>query len=182
MLALVISETIKGNRRNGIAIALSPLITDLPIILISIFLLKSLAGTTLILAGLSIIGGLFVAYLGVQNLRFKQIKERDTLDYRNSLKYGVIANVLSPHPYLFWITIGAPLYIKSTGENSSVFIAFLVGFYIFLIGSKISLALLSEAIKGFIHSTTYKNIMKFMGIILIVLAFLLIFDGLSLLS
>ena len=43
LLALVISETLRHNIRSGIKVALAPIVTDLPIILISLFILAKLS-------------------------------------------------------------------------------------------------------------------------------------------
>lgn len=177
----MISETLKGNKFNGILIALVPLITDLPIVLISIYLLKSIADTAYIFGPLSILGGLFLLYLGIQNLKFvpKDVKTKNS--YRSSIKYGVFTNFLSPHPYLFWITIGAPAFIKAGDSGTIHSYLFVLGFYVLLIGAKITVALISNSIKGFLSSKSYQTIMKLIGIVLIFYGILLIYDGLKLL-
>lgn len=181
LLTLVISETLKGNRLNGILIALAPLITDLPIILISIYLLKSLSNTGFVLSVLSFLGGIFLIYLGIQNFRFNPETKSAKSDYHASLRYGVIANLLSPHPYIFWITIGAPTFIKASEVGTYSSLAFTAGFYLLLIGSKIIIAIISGVAKNLIQSIVYTFIMKLMGAILLILAVLLILDGYRLL-
>ena len=178
---LVISETLKGNRVNGILIALSPLLTDLPIILFSIFFMHLFSNTDLILGILSISGGLFLIYLGVQNFKTTIHKDVQVNNYKNSIKNGMTTNILSPHPYIFWITIGAPMFVKASKISNTSQILFIIGFYSLLIGSKVIVALISDKVKGFIRSSAYKNIMRFMGVILFVLASLMIYDGISLL-
>ncbi|MDH3383440.1 MAG: LysE family translocator, partial [Deltaproteobacteria bacterium] len=44
LLAMVLSQTIRHGAREGIKIAAAPLLTDLPIILVSTFLLAKLSG------------------------------------------------------------------------------------------------------------------------------------------
>lgn len=71
LLTLVISETIRHNRREGIKVALSPLITDIPIILLSFFVFYKLSGFDMIIGMISIAGGIFIAYLGCEALKMK---------------------------------------------------------------------------------------------------------------
>lgn len=181
LLTMVISETIKGNKFNGIAIALAPLITDIPIVFFSIIVLNSIADTDIIIALLSIFGALFLVYMGIQNFRFDAPPSNEKLGYGLSLKYGVIANVLSPHPYIFWITIGAPTFIKASANGNLGPFSFIFGFYLLLVGSKAIIAIISGKIKGFLQSNVYKYIMNFMGLVLFFLAALMVYNAIALL-
>ena len=179
---LVMSETLKGNRINGILISLSPLLTDLPIILISVYSLQLIADIDLIYGLLSIAGGLFLIYLGIQNFKFDPQKSVVASNYRISIKNGIITNLLSPHPYIFWLIIGAPTFVKA-GKSSTLSQAlFIIGFYVLLIGSKIAVAIIAAKAKDFLQSSTYTNITKVMGLIFLVLASVMIYDGIGLLN
>jgi len=59
LLALVISETILHDIRAGIKVALAPLVTDLPIIVLTIFILSRLSGFHGILGVISLAVFLF---------------------------------------------------------------------------------------------------------------------------
>jgi threonine/homoserine/homoserine lactone efflux protein len=63
LLVLVISQTIKHGYLEGIKVAMVPVITDLPIVLISVGFLSLISGFNLLIGSISIIGGLYVAYL-----------------------------------------------------------------------------------------------------------------------
>jgi len=176
----VISETLRGNKLNGILIAIVPLITDAPIILVSVFILKVLPSTQLILGILSLFGGAFLTYLGIQNLNFSPIVSNSSTNYRSTIKNGIVANFLSPHPYLFWISIGAPTCIRASESSTLNPIAFIAGFYLLLIGSKVVVAIVSSKVKNFIKSNLYVYLMKFLGLILLILAVLMFYDGFQL--
>ena len=75
LLALVISQTLKHGMREGVKVALAPLITDLPIILVSLLVLTRLTDFKTVLGVISIIGGVFVAYLAYGNFRAPRLKE-----------------------------------------------------------------------------------------------------------
>ncbi len=177
LLSLVVSETLRGNRLNGILIALAPLLTDLPIVLISIFLLKALSGSDILLGLLNIFGSIFLFYIGIKNLRLRKTRDISVRDYSRSIKYGVIANLLSPHPYLFWITVGAPTFIKASEIERISGYFFIAGFYLLLIGSKVIIAFVTGFFNNFLKGKTYQNLMRLMGLIIIVFAIAMLFDG-----
>lgn len=177
LLTMVISETLRGNKVNGMLISIAPLITDLPIVLLSITILNSFQSTDLILGMLSITGAAFLIYLGIKNFSFNANSPNTKSSYTASIKYGIIANLLSPHPYLFWITIGAPIFTKASKTGAANSFGFIVGFYLLLVSSKIVIALISSRIKGFLNSNTYKNIMKLIGVVLFIFSGVMIYEG-----
>src|SRR6266567_4411740 len=62
LLGLVITQTLQRGWRAGGMVALAPLLSDLPIVLLTILVLSHLPSA--VLSWLGIIGGLFVIYLG----------------------------------------------------------------------------------------------------------------------
>ena len=158
-------------------IAIAPLITDLPIVFFSIYILKSFSNTDFILGILSIFGGVFLIYLAIGNFRFNPKANTVRSSYGSSIKYGILTNILSPHPYLFWITIGAPTFIKASKSGTSNSFAFIIGFYLLLVSSKVIIALISSKVKGFLNSSSFKMTMKLIGAFLLVLAVVMIYEG-----
>ena len=69
LLTLVISRTLRHGVKEGIKVAAAPLVTDLPIILVSTFVLARLENVRPVLGGISIIVGLFVAFLAGETVR-----------------------------------------------------------------------------------------------------------------
>lgn len=182
LLTLVIAETVRHNFRAGLKVALAPLITDLPIILIALFLLSRITGFESVLGIISIIGGGFILYMGYEGLR----TSGQALDLREtkpkSLTRGILANALNPHPYLFWISVGAPTVIKAIEESVLSGVIFLGSFYVLLVGSKIGLALLASRSKTFLVGHTYIYAVRGLGLALCLLSILLFRDGLKLLN
>ena len=99
-----------------------------------------------------------------------------------SLTKGVLANALSPHPYLFWLSLGAPIMVRALSVNIFTPLIFIGGFYICLVGSKVLLAILVDKSKSFLSSRVYIYIMRFLGLVLFFLAMSLFIDGLQLLG
>ncbi|MCD4754685.1 MAG: LysE family translocator, partial [Deltaproteobacteria bacterium] len=69
LLALVISETLQHNIKAGFKVALAPIITDLPIIILTLFILVKLSNFHNVLGIISCMGGFFVLCLGYQSIR-----------------------------------------------------------------------------------------------------------------
>ncbi|MBE0521450.1 MAG: LysE family transporter [Candidatus Methanoperedenaceae archaeon] len=182
LLTLVISETLRTNSTAGIKVAVSPLVTDIPVVFVAFLILSRFSDFNHAMGLISISGSVFLGYLAYVNL-FTDDVEFDTWDLKSqSLKKGVITNFLNPHPYLFWFTIGAPTVFKALGFDIYHAIAFLSGFYVCLVGSKILVAVITGKYSKFIESKTYVYIVKTLGLVLLLFAFKFLGDGLELLG
>ena len=53
---------------------------------------------------------------------------------------GAIVNLLNPHPWIFWIGVGAPTLVTAWRDSPPRAIAFLAGFYTLIVGTKIVIA------------------------------------------
>ncbi len=178
LLALVIAETLRHDVRAGIKVALAPLITDLPIVVGALLLVSRLEDFDTALGVVSLLGGCFVAYLGVESIRTRGLDLDEEPAKPRSLTRGVITNLLSPHPYLFWLTVGAPVTIQAHGVGGGVWSgAFIVGFYLLLIGSKLALAIVSARSRTVLTGRAYLTTMRVLGVLLCGFALLLFKDG-----
>ena len=181
LLTLVITQTLRHNMKEGIKVALAPLITDLPIIILSLLLLTHLTDFDGILGTISLLGGFYVLYLAYESLFTGPVNLVFSKSQPQSLKRGVLVNALNPHPYLFWMTVGAPLIVKAKAHSPLAPLFFLGSFYIFLVGSKIALALVTAKSRTFLTSKAYLVVMRILGGILGVFGLSLLKDALSLL-
>jgi threonine/homoserine/homoserine lactone efflux protein len=182
LLVLVISETLKHNIKEGVKVSMVPIISDLPILLVSLFILSRLSNFNLLLGCISILGGIFILYLGYESLRNKGVEIKLEEQSSNSLKRGVITNALNPHPYVFYMTVGAPLMFKALDESVFSAGAFLGSFLFCLVASKVILAIIVGKSRTFLKGNAYINIMRILGIALFVFSFFLFRDGLKLLG
>ena len=179
LLTLVISETVKHNRKEGIKIAVAPLITDLPIILISLLLLSNLSEYNMVMAIIAFCGGAFIIFLAYKNFMIKDISINTDLAKPKTWLKGILANFLSPHPYLFWISVGGTILLKAIDINIYCGIAYLLGFYVMLVGSKIFVAFLVDKSKSFINSKLYIIILRLLGVVLLLFAFIFLKNGIN---
>jgi len=182
LLTLVVTETLRHGTAAGVRVALAPLVTDVPIVAASLFLLGGLAARGEILGLLGIGGALFVSYLGWENLRTKGTALDVTDEPSRSFRRGVAVNALSPYPYLFWLTVGGPITMKALDGGEARAAAFAGSFYLLLVGSKVALALAVGKSRGFLRGRSYVLIMRLLGLLLILLALSLFRDALGLLT
>jgi len=178
LLALVITQTLKHNVREGVKVAAAPFITDLPIILLSLLALKQVADFDSLLGLISLGGGLYVLHLAYGSFRTVPVDLQDSGQQPRSLRKGALINLLNPHPYLFWVTVGAPFILKAGKESLWSALAFICSFYVLLVGSKVSLALLTGKSRRFMIGKGYLYAMRVLGALLALFAIILFRDGL----
>jgi threonine/homoserine/homoserine lactone efflux protein len=173
----LISESLTGGFRRSAPIAFAPLISDLPIILLSLFLLNQLPEN--FIGIISIAGGVFALYLAWRLWgNWRKGAEPQTADTENSgtLRRGVIANFLTPGPYLFWSLLSGPILLTALRQSIAFGAAFLLGFYGVLILSLLGIALLFSQARRL--GPRVVHIMLLVSIIILVIfAGLLIWRG-----
>ncbi len=182
LLTLLFSETLQHGTKAGIKVALAPIICDLPIILLTYFILAKLSNFHSILGIISLIGGILICYMGYESIHSKQVIPSSENKESKSLTKGMLVNVLNPYPYLFWLTVGAPTLTKAMNINGVAPILFIGAFYTMLVGSKVVLALLIGRSITFFSGGVYRYILYFLSFVLFSLAFVLFRDGLKLLG
>jgi threonine/homoserine/homoserine lactone efflux protein len=179
LLAVTISETLQHGKWEGIKVAVSPLITDLPIILSVLFVLSHLTGYDSIIGIVAFFGAAYLIYSGIESLKIKTDSVELNVEKKDALKKGIIVNFGNPHPYVFWFSIGGPIIFKSLSTHVSATILFILGFYTFLVGSKVVVALIVEKSKSFINSKYYFSIIRILGIAQIVFGLTFVKVGLE---
>jgi threonine/homoserine/homoserine lactone efflux protein len=177
LLALVIRSTLRGGVGAGIRVALSPLLTDIPIIAVALALASSLPQTAL--GALGVIGGAFVIWLGVEALRDLPAPAEAAIGAaspQRDLLRGALTNALSPHPWVFWLTVGAPILAQHGAGGSALF---LTAFYVVLIGSKVAVAAALNAGRDrLVRGRGYGIVLRASGLLLLATGVLLAVDGL----
>jgi threonine/homoserine/homoserine lactone efflux protein len=167
LMTLVISETLKHNFKEGLKVAFIPIVTDLPVILLSFFLVSKAAEYNYVFGIISLVGAFFLFYLGYSNISTKPEKNTEIKTSLTPFKKAILTNLLNPNPYLFWITIGAPLIKKGLQSGYIDVGLFFIGFYSLLVGSKVIVAALTIRMRDFLKSKIYKIILRVLGMALI---------------
>jgi threonine/homoserine/homoserine lactone efflux protein len=182
LTALVIGETVSGGLRDGLKVSAAPLITDAPIVLASALVLAGLPSRDTVIGLVSLAGALFLLHLARATYRAPEAPVEAKSD-KNALKRGVIVNFLNPHPYLFWVTVGAPILVAGHAESGAASPAgFLAGFYLCLVGAKAGFAVAADRSRKFLGGRAYAWIMRLLALALLVFALAFFGKGLSLLG
>lgn len=182
LTTLVLSETLKNGRNEGIQVAISPLVSESPIILFVLVILSRVAENYTIIGAISLLGACFLFYLGLSNLTTKTKESKDGLGKDNVLLRGVTTNLLNPNAYMFWLTIGGPRIMESVQTDISAAILFVIGFYMTLVGSKMAIAIVVDKSKTLVSSKYYVYIVRALGIVLIAFALIFVRDALELIG
>ena len=179
MLALVLAQTLRHGSREGCKIALTPLVTDAPIILVTLALASTLAQLRPWLGIVCVAGGAFVLYLAWESFwPVPQIAAAPAERPRSWFK-GIVTNLVNPHPWIFWLTVGAAILAKAMAESWRVAAAFLFGFYLLLVGSKVLVALLAGRSRNLLAGRSYRVAMRVLAVLLALFALLLVREGLT---
>jgi threonine/homoserine/homoserine lactone efflux protein len=173
LMTLVIAQSLRHGPREGCKIALAPLLTDAPIIALTLALVARLAEAQKVLGALSLAGGVFVLYLAVDTFRPARVGADAPPEPPRSWLKGMLTNLLNPHPWLFWMTVGAATLARAIAESWLVAGVFLGVFYLLLVGSKVVLALIVGRSRGVLHGRPYRLILQILGALLAGFALLL---------
>jgi threonine/homoserine/homoserine lactone efflux protein len=179
LLTLVIAASLRNGLPGGLWVALSPLITDAPIIALSVLLAGSLPPEALRWVGT--VGGLVVIWLGIDTVRSsaRVVLPQDAeavADPRRELWRGVVVNALNPHPYLYWATVGGPALVSGWRLSPWHALAYMIPFYALLIGSKMAVAWLVSSRAGALSLTWYRRVMAGTGVLLLGMGLVLIWE------
>jgi len=177
LLMLVISESLRHGVKSGVKVALAPIVSDLPIIVLTLYVASRLSAYQSGLGIISMVGGIFILFTGISCLRTKPVEVSIKSERPRSLLKGVMANILNPHPYLFWISVGAPIMSRAFDTGVGALIAFFCGFYLSLVGSKILLAIAVGKSRFFLSGKIYRYTLGFLGLLLCAFAIILFRDG-----
>lgn len=174
---LVISETLRHGLRSGLQVAVAPILTDIPIILLAMLALEQLLGWPLALGAVSLAGGAFLLWLGYRSTRIEGVDIPTADDEPHSIRKGIAINLLNPNPYVFWVSVGVPTILNALSVSWVHAAAFLGAFFFFIVGSKAVLARLVHGSRSFMQGGVYLWIMRLLGVLLMGYGLLLLMDG-----
>jgi threonine/homoserine/homoserine lactone efflux protein len=178
---LVISETLRYDWKAGTKVALSPLITDAPIITLSALMWSKATSLSGIEAVLYLAGAAFLTWLGIDGLRsaspdFDEINEPQE---EHSLRRGIITNLLNPNPWMFWTLAGAPFIVAAWKVSVWMPFAFVIPFLSMLIGVKILIAITFHRSKDWMSEGGLLWAIRISSLALLALAALFALQGIS---
>jgi threonine/homoserine/homoserine lactone efflux protein len=180
LLTLVITSSLERGFGAGARVALAPLITDAPIILLALLVLRTLPDGWLALVGA--LGGCLVVSYGLQNLRLRsqtthqdQRQSGDALD----IARGALVNLLNPHPWIFWVTVQGPILLAGWRRDPRTAVAFVTAFYAAIVGSKVGIAALVSKGRHNLNERWYRRTLIACGLVLVVIGVSMLFQAAS---
>lgn len=170
LLSLVLSQTLRHGPVEGVKVALAPVITDAPIILLCWLALSRLAGAPTVLGLVSLVGAALLVQYGLACFKAPPPDAGAADVAPRSILRGVAANFTNPHPYLFWMAVGVPLLLEAVGSGATAVALFLAVFYVAIVGAKVIAAVLTARCGRFLSSRAYRWLMGLLGFSLLYFA------------
>lgn len=185
LTSLVMTTSLERGFSAGLRVAAAPLITDAPIVLISVLLVRSMPAWLTVALGC--VGGVYLIYLGgktvMQTRTLRAPKAFAASATRAELKVdmwrGVMVNTISPAPWIFWITVGGPLLASAWQQSFLAAAVFLFGFYLLLVGGKVVIAAVMAGSRTRLNDVWYRRVFFFSGVLLILFGVLLFYDAIK---
>ncbi|WP_456434592.1 LysE family transporter [Methanopyrus sp.] len=128
--ALIVAETLKNGLKAGLSAAVVPVITDIPLVVIASMIATRLPDLVLKLLGT--VGSAVLAYMGLSMIvgagSVESVESENTTVHTHTLRRAVVVNLLNPHPYVFWFTVGSSVMGSARSTWSSMM--FPLGFFL----------------------------------------------------
>ena len=90
----------------------------------------------------------------------------------------IFTNLPSPHPWLFWLTVGAAILASAMAQDWLIAVAFLFGFYLRLVASKVLIALIAGRSRNLPAGLPHRVVTLVLAALLALFALLLFRGGL----
>ena len=133
----LISQTLKNGWRRTLPAALSPLVSDGPILAVVLLVLSHMP--VWLTRFLYIAGGCFIFYLAWGGFRawrsFNTTSPVAAEPSQQSVFKAAVMNMLNPNPYIYWSLVTGPILLAGWRETPANGIGFLVGFYVTIVST-----------------------------------------------
>ena len=179
--AFIIGQSLRFGLGEGIKVSFAPVITDGPLVALIVFSFASMTIGPEFLGTISFLGALFLLYLSYDAINAARI----TVDRRaeaapGSLRKAVATNLLNPHPYVFWSTVGGPIAIGALEEGTFALGAFCLGFGFAIVSANIFIAWSAHRAQNFFEGSGYRTFMRLVGFAMLIFAGLFVWRGIEL--
>lgn len=165
----IISQTFTNGWRRTLPASFSPLISDIPIIILVLFLLSQFPSW--LIQFLHFGGAIFLFYLTYDTYKtwknFDVNKKSEAQSNHQTLFKAALVNFLNPNPYLGWSLVMGPLFLKGYNEAPINGVILVIGFYATLVAGIAGIIILF----AFTRNLGTKVVKIMLGISIIGLAF-----------
>lgn len=180
LMALMLREALAHGVAAGARVAIAPLLSDAPVIALTLAGVGASRHVEGALAVLSLLGGAFLLYLAWQTMTLAPPRPGE--GRAGTLGQAMLVNLLNPAPWLFWFGIGLPLLAAAARAGWQPVALFLLVFYTALVGSKLCLAVLTARGARHLDGRAWRLLMRFLGALLAGMGALLLRDGMFAMS
>jgi threonine/homoserine/homoserine lactone efflux protein len=133
--AYLFAETLRIGWRRALRLALAPLFSDLPALIVIFLAISSLPDAAI--SVLRVVGGGFLLYLAWGTFQSSRVAPGSAAADPQAVPAGfwkaVLMNLLNPNVYIFWGTIGAPIVLEAWQKAPALALTFVATFYAILI-------------------------------------------------
>ena len=204
MQAYILSMSARQGWRYSAVVAFSPLLVDIPVIIITVFILGSLP--PVVIPVIQLAGGLFLLWLAwgawkqwrADTIHIAPIAADDNgidsaagddtaagtadaavhVSRLRILLNGMAMNGFSPGPWLFWSTVNGPLLLRALDLSAGHAIGFLFGFYGTFVGGLVVLAVVLD-MAGRVNPHVNRGLVLFSVLLLLVFGVVLVAQSIS---
>jgi threonine/homoserine/homoserine lactone efflux protein len=142
--AFFLAKVAENGWRRTVPAAFAPLISDGPIALVAILLLRNIPARFRIY--LQLAGGILLCYyaLGTFQVFQKEVEpeQEKPPSSPKTILQAALVNLLNPSPYLGWSLVMGPTVLKAWEESSGFALTLLIAFYLTMISINIALIIL----------------------------------------
>ncbi|DAC43001.1 MAG TPA: LysE family translocator [Candidatus Thalassarchaeaceae archaeon] len=171
LLTMVIRETLSGGLRAGVWTAAAPIFTDGPLIIVSLLAASWISTRPSILIAISILGAAYLLKMGLECFTIEPPSyDLAEIDVSDSLKRGVLTNLLNPNVYIFWFLIGGPLMASAADVEPLAPVAYAMTFLVSIIIVKSMIALAFDRTRGNLSHRSYSIMLSLCGVAMIFFA------------
>lgn len=175
---MVAGTALERGFKAGAVLALTPLITDIPPLLFSAFLLEHLGWTALTVLG--IVGGAVILVVGVRFLRGHKKGaliaappvEGDPQPprRRQSAQVGhvIVSTLVNPSPWVFWLVVASPLLLRAWNRSATEGLLFVAVLFTTNISTASSLAWIASHSRKLLNPDWQRRALKLVGVALVV--------------
>jgi len=175
--ALVATTALESGLRQGIVVAVIPLVTETLVLIAAVLVLARLPESALRWVGLA--GGLLLVYMAWRVLR--DARNADPRERAGKLKGHftrvALMGVISPDPWIFWFFIGGPLLLNRWNVGAVQGIIFAASFILCLVGVRVGVAWAASRGRDVLSRTWYRRVLTGAGGLLGVLGLLIMWQS-----
>ncbi len=173
-LTLVATTALQRGLRQGLTVALLPLGTEIPVLLVSVLVLTRIPDDALRWIGL--VGGGLLLYMAWRLILDARDPLTDPGEFegpgRHYIRMGFVA-ILSPSPWVFWFLVGGPLLLNRWHVGPAHGLAFAASFMIGFVGVMAGVAWAAASGRRLLDARWRRRILRGAGGALVALGVLL---------